>query len=191
MRKVVLFMTLAAVAADLSACGSASRSGISMPRNVPVPEDAENPIVMTFEGATLEQLVGVIAQALSSQGIPTYQVVPEDGIVETQWLDMAIWDPTRQAANLPVNERTVLLYYGAGAWVDPETDEELENALVAWAYYQPNPELARVRPRTYREEVPTTHYGYSFLLRVQSVINAMLSQEGIDFEMVEPSSLGG
>ncbi len=156
---------------------------------MPVPEDAENPIVLKFEGATNQQVVDVVARAMSSQGIPMYQVVPEDGLVETQWLDMAVWDPTRGVAHLPANERNVLLYYQAGEAVNPETDEKLGMGLTAWAYYQPNPRLARQRPRSYREEVPTTHYGYTFLLRVQSVINAMLSQEGIDFEMVQPESL--
>ena len=173
-----------------TACGG-SQSGTSMPRNVPVPKDAANPIILKFEGASHQDVIDIVTSALSSQGIPTYQVLPEEGLVETRWLDMATWDPTRQSRNIPANERNVELLYRAGKGVDTETGEEYGMGLVAWAYYQPDPGQARVRPRTYREPVPTTHYGYTFLLRVQSVINQKLTQAGIEFEMIRPKSLGG
>lgn len=190
MRKFILSLTLAAAAAALPACGSLSHSGLTMPRNVPVPEDAKNPIRLTVQGATPHQVIEAVARALSSQGIPTYQVAPEDGIAETQWMDMAVWDPTRGVANLPTYERRVLLFYRASESMRTEDGHELGPGLEAWAYYQPNPDRARTRPRTYRETVPTTHYGYTLLLRVQSVINSALRQEGIEFEMVQPKRLG-
>jgi hypothetical protein len=189
MRRFSSFFWVATLAA-VTACSGGS--GVSMPRNVPMPEDAVNPIILKFEGGYSHvDVVNVVASALSSQGIPTFRVEPEEGLVETRWLDMATWDPTRNSAMLPNNERSVTFLYQAGRGVNPETQEVYGMGLVASAFYQPDPNRARTQPRTYREQVPTSHYGYQLLLRVQTVINQKLVEAGIPFEMIQPKSIGG
>ncbi|HSG82567.1 MAG TPA: hypothetical protein VLC48_09970 [Gemmatimonadota bacterium] len=189
MQKLSTFFLFAALAL-VTACGGSG--GTSMPRNVPMPEDAANPIILKFEGGySHTNVINVVASALSSQGIPTLRVSPEEGLIETRWLDMATWDPTRGSAMLPANERSVLFLYQAGRGVNPETQEVYGMGLVASAFYQPDPNRARTQPRTYREQVPTNHYGYQLLLRVQTVILQKLTEAGIPYELIQPNSIGG
>jgi hypothetical protein len=163
-----------------------------MPRHVAQPDDAVNPIILKFEGGYDHvDVINVVTSALASQGIQLFQQRPEDGMVETSWLDMASWDPTSVARNLPSNERNVTLLYQAGRGVNPETQETYGMGLVALGFYQPDPGRARSQPRTYRENIPTAHPGYQLMLRLQVLINQKLTEQGIPFEMIQPKSVGG
>ena len=191
MRKLISLASLAGFAL-ITACSGTSTGGASMPRHVAQPDDAVNPIILKFEGGySHEDVTNVVISALTSQGIELFQQRPEDGFVETRWLDTGTWDPTKAAANLPANERRVTFLFQAGRGVNPETQEVYGMGLVALAFYQPNPGRARSQPQTYRENVPTSHAGYQLLLRVQTVINQKLTEQGIPFEMIQPKSIGG
>ncbi|NNG17534.1 MAG: hypothetical protein HKM89_13745, partial [Gemmatimonadales bacterium] len=64
-----------------SACGG----GSSVPRNYPVPEGAQNPIVIRYSGISAAEMVNVVAQMCADVPISTAQVVPAKGYVETRW----------------------------------------------------------------------------------------------------------
>lgn len=169
----------------LAGCGGTSTSA-SMPRNVPMPENAKNPIVLAYESdsATVSQVVDAISSALSTQGIPTFRVDPQSGIIETQWIDMGGWDPTGGAKAYPPAERNVLLLFQVGEAKDQD-GKSLGTGIVEWAYYQPSPAEARARPQTYRVEVPTQHPGYMFLLRVNEMVSNDLTIKGIPNRQIQ------
>jgi hypothetical protein len=185
-------LALLAVVALAAACSGTSTGGMSMPRHVAQPEDATNPIILKFEGgASHADVANLVASALSSQGIETFQVVPEDGLVETRWIDTGTWDPTTAARSAPANERSVTFIFQSGRGVNPETQETYGMGLVSLCFYQPDPNKARTQPRTYRENCPTGHAGYQLLLRVQTLINQELVRNQIPYQMIQPKSIGG
>ena len=68
----------------VSACSGGSGS---VPRYFPVPEGAENPIVMQYSGATVAQVTNIVAKVCSDIPISTAQFRPaaeprpEEGVV--------------------------------------------------------------------------------------------------------------
>ena len=61
-------------AAVLSAC-----VGSGVPRYFPVPEDAENPIVLEYAGATAQEVTKLVAKVCSDAGVSARQVLPDEG----------------------------------------------------------------------------------------------------------------
>lgn len=144
----------------------------------PVPEDAENPIVIEFRSATPPDAVEVIARALSNEGIGTQEVDPE-GYVETRWIDVAAWIRGVQADAYPVRERLVQYRFEV-----TEAEGRARRLTIA-AYYQPNrPQGVVLRAsRTYDRLVPTDHPAYQLALELRTRIRTGL--RGVGATLVE------
>jgi hypothetical protein len=153
----------------LAACSS------GVPRNYPVPEGAENPIKIEFRGATGADVVPIVAQVCSDMGMPTRQVDPSRGYVETRWVDVAAWDRTEHAAAYPLNERELLYVFEAGE------GEGNMRVLSISAIYQPNRPTGTARGRNspYNRMVPTDHPGYQVALQFDYRLRLAMTEAGV------------
>jgi hypothetical protein len=148
----------AALAASLvTGCGGA---GTVVPRHYPVPEGAQNPIVVRYSGATVEQMVNIVAQMCADVPISTAQVVPDKGYVETRWVDVAEFGLATQAASYPLQERLAVFAFQA------RSTGEQEGVLQIAGWYQPTapPGVTRARNSRYDRVIPTDHPGYQLML---------------------------
>lgn len=135
----------------------------------PVPDEAENPIVIRFRNATPPDAVEVITRAVSDEGIGTQEVDPE-GYVETRWIDVAAWVRGVQAEAYPVRERMVQYRFEVTA------AEGRELRLTIAAYHQPNRPQGVVlqASKTYDRLVPTDHPAYQLGLELRTRIRTGL-----------------
>lgn len=142
----------------LSAC-----SGSGTPRYFPVPQDAENPIVIEYRGATVAEVTNAVAKVCSDVPIATAQVRPKDGYVETRWADIASFSFGNQAEYYPLAERSVIYTFQVTA-----TGENSGTLQIA-GYYQPNrpPGTSPARDSRYDRLLPTDHLGYQLELQIE------------------------
>jgi hypothetical protein len=161
-------LMLGAVA--LSAC-----SGSGTPRYFPVPQDAENPIVMEYSGATVAEVTNAVAKVCSDIPIATSQVRPRDGYVETRWADIASFNLGSQAELYPLAERSVIYTFQVTA-----TGENSGTLQIA-GYYQPNrpPGTSPARDSRYDRLLPTGHLGYQLELQIEWRLKQELVTRGI------------
>jgi hypothetical protein len=172
--------TAVLVVAVVSGCTVAT-----VPRHFPVPEDAQNPIVIRYEGASVGDIVNIVAKVCSDVPIPTAQVVPDKGYVETRWIDIATMNLGPPAQVYPARERAVLYAF--------QVQETGENAGVIEisAWYQPTrPSQTPVgRSARYDRLLPTDHLGYQVALQLEFRIKRELALGGI--QVVEPQETQG
>lgn len=135
-----------------------------------MPEDATNPIEIHFRGATAPDVVRMVANVCSDQGLPTLQVV-SGGYVETAWVDIAEWEMLG-ARSYPALERQVQYRFQV-----KEREERVRTLSIA-TYYQPGrpPGTGPQVTSLYDRLVPTDHPAYMLALRLE---------EEIKFEMIE------
>jgi hypothetical protein len=150
--------SVVALASVLAAgCGG----GSAVPRYYPVPENAQNPIVMRYSGATVEEIVNIVAQMCAGVPISTAQVVPANGYVETRWSDVGSFGFLgTQASNYPQRERFVIYAFQ----VRPTSEREGTLQIAGW--YQPTAPggVARTRDSRYDRFIPPDHPGYQLML---------------------------
>lgn len=139
-------------------------------RSYLVPEDATNPIEIHFRGATAPDVVNIVAEVCSDQGLPTLQVVPS-GYVETFWVDIAEWE-ILGARSYPALEREVQYRFQVS-----EREQRVRTLSIA-TYYQPGrpPGTGPQVTSLYDRLVPTDHPAYNLALRLE---------DRIRFEMIE------
>lgn len=156
--------------AALSAC-----SGSSVPRYFPVPEDAENPIVMEYSGASMAEITNIVAQVCSDVPIATGQVRPNDGYVETRWADIASFNLGSQAEMYPLRERSVIYTFQATA-----TGDNAGTLQIA-GYYQPNRPsgTSPARDSRYDRLLPKDHPGYQIALQIEWRLKQQFAAKGI------------
>ncbi|UCF19095.1 MAG: hypothetical protein JSU87_14375 [Gemmatimonadota bacterium] len=144
-------------------------------RDYPVPEDAENPIRIEYRDGAPAAVVPIVAKVCSDVPIPTQQVDPSRGYVESRWLDIASYRRA-DAQIYSLREREV--YYGFQA----SEGEEGVGVLEITAYYQPNrPSSARADAGSrYDRLVPTDHPAYQLLLQLEARLRTALREAGFD-----------
>lgn len=153
----------------VSAC-SASK----VPRHFSVPENAQNPIVLRYQGATVAEMTNIVAEVCSEVPISTAQVVPEKGFVETRWVDVASFNLGTQADTYPVKERQVIYVFQA------QQAGENAGVLQIGGWYQPTaPTAARVRDSRYDRFVPTDHPGYQLMMQFEYRLKQKFVAKGI------------
>jgi hypothetical protein len=141
----------------ISACGSTS----TVPRQYPVPEDANNPIVIQYFGATATEMVSVVTQMCADVPIQTVQVVPREGYIETAWVDLGSFAVAGALADAyPPEERWAVFAFQVNATGDNE------GVLQISGWYQPSrsPGRARVRDARWDRYIPIDHPGYQLML---------------------------
>jgi len=156
--------------AILSAC-----SGSGVPRYFPVPQDADNPMVLEYSGATVADVTNIVAKVCSDIPIATAQVRPKDGYVETRWADIASFSQGSQAEQYPFSERSVIYTFQATA-----TSEDSGTLQIA-GYYQPNrpPGTSPGRDSRYDRLLPTDHLGYQLVLQLEWRLKQEFATRGI------------
>ncbi|MGD8700051.1 MAG: hypothetical protein PVJ43_12215 [Gemmatimonadales bacterium] len=144
--------------AILSAC-----AGSGVPQYFPIPEDAENPIVMEYAGASAAEITDIVAKVCSDIPIATAQVRPNDGYVETRWADIAALSRDPQAEMYPLRERSVVYTFQVTA-----TGDRAGNLQIA-GYYQPNRPTGTspTRDSRYDRLLPKDHPGYQLALQIE------------------------
>lgn len=163
-------IAIAVIAVGLfTACGGPG--GYS---HVPVPENAENPIVIEFSGGTPTDVVPVISELLSEIPIPAMQVDRDRGYVETRWFDIAQHDPTR-ASGYPLRERQVRYVFEVGE------AEAARKKVELTAYYQPTRPTGTSpsRDSRYDRRVPTDHPAYQLALQLANRLRVAMRSEGL------------
>jgi hypothetical protein len=117
-------------------------------------------MVMRYSGASVEQMVNIVAQMCADVPISTAQVVPENGYVETRWADVAEYKLGTQAAGYPLQERFVVYAFQL------RSTGENEGVLQIAGWYQPTAPggVARTRDSRYDRFIPTGHPGYQLML---------------------------
>jgi hypothetical protein len=160
----------------IAAAVSAGCAGAGGPE--PVPEGAENPIIVEFRSATPPDAVEVIARALSDEGIGTQEVDPQ-GYVETRWIDIAAWVRGVQAEAYPIRERMVQYRF------EVTEAQGRTRRLTIGIYYQPNRPQGVVlqASKTYDRLVPTDHPAYQLALELRTRIRTGL--RGVGATLVE------
>ena len=155
----------------LSACAGSS----TVPRSYSVPADAQNPIVMRYEGATPAEMTEIVAQMCSGIPIAKSQVVPEKGYVETRWADIAEFSLGLQADVYPLPERQVVYVFQA-----QETGEK-SGVLQIGGWYQPTrpPGSSPQRDSRYDRFIPTDHPGYQLMLQFKFRLDELFAQKKI------------
>jgi hypothetical protein len=156
--------------AVLSACG-----GSNVPRYFPVPESAENPIVMEYNGASLAEITNIVAKVCSDVPIATAQVRPNDGYVETRWADIASFNLGPEAEMYPLRERSVIYTFQTTA-----TGDNAGTLQIA-GYYQPNRPggTSPARDSRYDRLLPKDHPGYQIALQIEWRLRQELATKGI------------
>jgi hypothetical protein len=158
-------------AAFLSAC-----SGSGVPRHFPVPENAQNPIVMEYSGATVAQVANIVAKVCSDVPILTAQVRPNDGFVETRWSDLGTFNLGTQAEVLPAHERSVIYAFQASG-------NENQGVLQIAGFYQPTRPTGTPARRDSRYDrlIPTGHPGYQLALQFEFRLKNEFVTNGITY----------
>ena len=155
----------------LSACAGSS----TVPRGYSVPAEAQNPIVIRYEGATPAEMTEIVAQMCSDVPIAKSQVVPEKGHVETRWADITEFSLGLQADVYPLQERQVVYVF--------QVQETGENAgvLQIGGWYQPTrpPGSSPQRDSRYDRFIPTDHPGYQLMLQFKFRLNELFAQKEI------------
>lgn len=154
----------------LSAC-----SGPGTPRYFPVPQDADNPLVLEYNGATVAELTNIVAKVCSDIPIATAQVRPKDGYVETRWADIASFSLGSQADVYPLSERSVIYTFQVTA-TGPDS-----GTLQIAGYYQPHrpPGTSPARDSRYDRLLPTDHLGYQLVLQLEWRLKQEFATSGI------------
>lgn len=120
---ITVLISLAAVSGCSGTAGT--------PRHFAVPEGAQNPLVLRYSGATVEEMVNAVAQMCANVPISTAQVMPANGYVETRWSDLADFNLGSQVGTLPVSERFVVYAFQVKGISDNE------GVLQIGGWYQP------------------------------------------------------
>ena len=156
--------------AILSACG-----GSGGPQYVPIPENAENPIVMEYSGASIGEITNIVAKVCSDVPIATAQVRPNAGYVETRWADIASFNLGPQAEMYPLSERSVIYTFQVTA-----TGDSAGNLQIA-GYYQPNRPsgTSPARDSRYDRLLPKDHPGYQLALQIEWRLKREFATNGI------------
>jgi hypothetical protein len=158
------------------AVASACSSTAGVPRHIAVPEGAQNPIVLRYSGATVEQMTNVVAQMCANVPISTAQVVPANGYVETRWSDLADFNLGSQVSTLPPSERFVVYAFQV------KGISENEGVLQIGGWYQPTAPAGRARSRDSRYDrlFKTGHPGYQMILQFDwRLRNNLFPERGI------------
>lgn len=149
-------------------------SASQVPRHFSVPENAQNPIVLRYQGTTVSDMTTIIAEVCSDVPIPTAQVVPERGFVETRWVDVAGFNLAVQAETYPLEEREVIYVFQA------QQAGENAGVLQIGGWYQPTaPSGVRTRDTRYDRFVPTGHPGYQLMLQFEYRLKQKFAARGI------------
>jgi hypothetical protein len=162
------------VAVLVAACSSTSSSGQPdrVPRNIPIPKDAKNPIVIAVDSsATVAQLTQAAEQTVSGQGIDMIEADRKRGIVETNRINITAFVPGSQG--MGAAESLVFYVFAAGK------DSNGLMVIEILPYYQPNPAMAATEPN-YRVLVPVEHPGYQYALRLEDRLKQNLAKQGIE-----------
>jgi hypothetical protein len=165
----------------LSACAGSS----TVPRSYSVPADAQNPIVIRYEGATPDEMTEIVAQMCADVPIAKSQVVPERGYVETRWADIGEFSLGLQADVYPLPERQVVYVFQA------QETGEYSGVLQIGGWYQPTrpPGQSPKRDSRYDRFIPTDHPGYQLMLQFEFRLNELFAQRGV--QVVESNTAGG
>lgn len=167
---------LSLATAAFTACG-AGAGGNRVPLSFPVPQGAENPIVLEYSGASVADLTNLVAQVCSDVPIPTAQVRSRDGFVETRWVDIASFTRGYQAEALPSVERNAIYVFQIrGA-------EGSSGVIQIAGYYQPSrpPGSSPQRNSRYDRLLPTDHPGYQIALELDFRLKRALTENGIEY----------
>lgn len=158
--------------AILSGC---TGSGSGVPRYFPVPDDAQNPVVMEYSGASVAEVTNIVAKVCSDVPIATAQVRPNDGYVETRWADIASLSREPQAEMYPLRERSVIYTFQVTA-----TGENSGNLQIA-GYYQPTRPsgTSPARDSRYDRLLPKEHPGYQLALQIEWRLKQEFATSGI------------
>lgn len=150
---ITVLISLAAVSACSGTAGT--------PRHFAVPEGAQNPLVLRYSGATVEEMVNAVAQMCANVPISTAQVVPANGYVETRWSDLGDFNLGSQVGTLPVSERFVVYAFQVKGISDNE------GVLQIGGWYQPTAPRGRARARDSRYDrlFQAGHPGYQMILQ--------------------------
>jgi hypothetical protein len=161
----------------LSACG-----GSGGPQYIPVPENAENPIVMEYRGASLAQVTNIVAKVCSDVPLTTAQVRLDDGYVETRWADIASFNLGPQAEMYPLRERSVIYTFQVTA-----TAANAGNLQIT-GYYQPNRPTGTspARDSRYDRLLPKDHPGYQLALQIEWRLKREFQTNGISVPGEKP-----
>lgn len=154
----------------LWACGGSG----GVPRYFPVPEDAQNPIVIEYSAATVVDVTNIVAKVCSDIPIATAQVRPNDGYVETRWSDIASFALGTQAATYPLAERSVVYAFEARG-IDNR------GVLQIAGFYQPTRPRGTPARRDSRYDrlLPTDHPGYQLALELEWRLKREFEAHGV------------
>ncbi len=158
----------------VAACSSTSSSGQSdrVPRNIPIPKDAKNPIVIAVDSsATVAQLTQAAEETVSGQGIDIIEADKKRGIVETKRINITAFVPGSQG--MGAAESFVFYVFAAG-----KNSNDLM-VIDILSYYQPNPAMAATEPN-YRVLVPVEHPAYQYALRLEDWLKQNLAKQGFE-----------
>jgi len=155
----------------LSACAGSS----AVPRAYSVPAEAQNPIVIRYEGSTPAEMTEIVALMCSDVPIAKSQVVPEKGYLETRWADIGEFGLGLQAEVYPFQERQVVYVFQA-----QETGEHA-GVLQIGGWYQPTrpPGSSPRRDSRYDRLIPTDHPGYQLMLQFEFRLKELFARREI------------
>ena len=158
------------IAGAVLSCSATAR----VPSQYAVPEDAQNPIRIESEGASVDEIVALAAKVCSDVAITTLQVDPRRGYVETAWVDIAAYRRA-ESQGYPLRERQVSFRFQALAQAEDAGTVELA------AYYQPNRPSGTSPAANSRFDrlVPTGHPAYQLLLELEFRLREEMSKAGI------------
>jgi hypothetical protein len=165
------------VTAWVSACVTSGA-----PRHFAVPEDAQNPIAIRYRGATVPDIVNLVAQVTADVAIGTTQVVPGEGYVETRWIDIAQFNFGAQTASYPLQERIVVYAFQVS-----ETGRGT-GVLQIGGWYQPTrpTRTSPTRDSHYDRLLPTSHPAYQLSLEFEWRLKRAMTEKGITVIEEEP-----
>ncbi len=159
---------------------SCSPSATIQDHNVPV--SAENPVRIQYDDAAPAAVVPIVAKVCSDIPIPTQQVDPSRGYVESRWIDIASYRRVDAQIYPPLEREVSYRFQASGG-------EEGVGVLEIAAYYQPNrPGDARaVANSRYDRLVPTDHPAYQLLLQLEARLRTALREAGYSLVEAEGS----
>ena len=142
-----------------------------VPKYPDVPPNAQNPIVLAVEGATVPQLTEIATKVVANQGLTMLQADTLRGIVETEQFEI---ESKMGAAGRGYPPAESVVFYVFASGVNPDTVMVTQ----IHAYYRPNPDRAQIS-RAYRVLVPTGHPGFVYALRLQGLLIQQLESDGV------------